>query len=131
MGVRKFLQIPSLTKEEQKDVLDAMEYTQAAPSLSQAQRIHQLSREGEFTREAVREILSEVKKGDIRRVAFKNDQLHHFFPKEFSPQRMKSEILEILTERMEPEGQHKESKESKESKVSEKSNEPEGGITDV
>ena len=124
-------EIAFLTKEEQKEVLDAMEYTQAAPSLSQAQRIHQLSREGQFSWEAVRGILSEVKKGDIRRVAFKNDQLHHFFPKEFSPERMKSEILEILTERIEPEGQQKESKESEESKVSEKLNEPEGAITDV
>ena len=93
-------EVAFLTKEEQKELLDAMEYTQSAPSLSQAQRIHQLSREGAFTQEAVREILGEIKKGEINRVAFKNDQLHLFFPKDFSPKRMKSEILELLTERI-------------------------------
>ena len=89
-----------------------MEYMQSTPSLSQAQRIHQLSREGKFTSEAALEIMGEIKKGDIRRVAFKNDQLHQFFPRDFSPEKMKSEILDILTERMETEGQRKESKES-------------------
>lgn len=54
-------EIAFLTKDEQKEVLDAMEYAQAAPSLSQAQRIHQLSRDDQFTREAVRGILSEVR----------------------------------------------------------------------
>jgi len=102
--------------------LDAMNYTQSSPSLSQAQRIHQLSREDVFTQEAVREILGEIKKGEITRVAFKNDQLHAFFPKEFSPKRMKAEILELLTEQMEPvmkiKPGTKESKEAKESEVS-------------
>ena len=105
-------EIAFLKKEEQKELLDAMEYMQSTPSLSQAQRIHQLSREGKFTSEAALEIMGEIKKGDIRRVAFKNDQLHQFFPRDFSPEKMKSEILDILTERMETEGQRKESKES-------------------
>ena len=96
-------EVAFLKKEEQRELLDAMEYTQSTPSLSQAQRFHRLSKEGEFTREAAREILGEVKKGDIRRVNFKNDQLHLFFPKEFTPERMKAEILELLTERMEKE----------------------------
>ena len=105
-------EIAFLKKEEQKELLDAMEYMQSTPSLSQAQRIHQLSREGKFTSEAALEIMGEIKKGDIRRVAFKNDQLHQFFPRDFSPEKMKSEILDILTERMETEGQRKELKES-------------------
>ena len=96
-------EVAFLKKEEQRELLDAMEYTQSTPSLSQAQRFHRLSKEGEFTREAAREILGEVKKGDIRRVNFKNDQLHIFFPKEFTPERMKAEILELLTERIEKE----------------------------
>ena len=122
-------EIAFLKMEEQRELLDAMNYTQSSPSLSQAQRIHQLSREGDFTQEAVREILGEIKKGEITRVAFKNDQLHAFFPKDFSPKKMKAEILELLTEQMEPVMKVKrESKETKEAKESEVSG---GGISNV
>ncbi len=122
-------EIAFLKTEEQRELLDAMSYTQSSPSLSQAQRIHHLSREGEFTQEAVREILGEIKKGEITRVAFKNDQLHAFFPKDFSPKKMKAEILELLTEQMEPVMKVKrESKETKDAKESEVSG---GGISNV
>ena len=100
-------EIAFLKKEEQQILLDAMAYTQSSPSLSQAHRIHQLSRDGELTWDAVREILEELKKGDIRGVAFKNDQLRHFFPKDFSPSKMKAEILDLLSERMETETKDK------------------------
>ena len=85
-----------LKEEEQKQILDAMEYTQASPSLSQAQRIKKLSQEEKLTVEKMQDILGEVKKGEIDRVVFKNEQLHKYFPPNYSSSKMKREILELL-----------------------------------
>ena len=85
-----------LTEEEQKNLIKAMDYTQAMPSLSQAQRMKKLSREGKLTLKQMQSILSEVKKGEINRVMFKNEQLHQYFPKDYTAEQMKQGILEIL-----------------------------------
>jgi len=85
-----------LRKDEQYWLLSAMDYTQASPSLSQALRMKKSSREGMLTEDEVKEILGEIKKGEVTRVAFKNEQLHRFFPKDYTPAQMKKEILEIL-----------------------------------
>ena len=85
-----------LTEEEQKNLIQAMAYTQSSPSLSQAQRMKKLSRDGELDLQGMKKILGEVKKGEINRVTFKNEQLHRFFPKEYSAERMKERILDIL-----------------------------------
>ena len=85
-----------LTEEEQKNLIQAMAYTQSSPSLSQAQRMKKLSRDGELDLQEMKKILGEVKKGEINRVTFKNEQLHRFFPKEYSAERMKERILDIL-----------------------------------
>ncbi len=95
------VELAFLKEEEQKMFIQAMDYTQAIPSLSQAQRIKNLSKEGTLTEEKMREILREVKKGDINRVIFKNEQLYKYFPKSYTPERMKREILEILKTYME------------------------------
>ena len=76
-----------------------MAYTQSSPSLSQAQRMKKLSRDGELDLQEMKKILGEVKKGEINRVTFKNEQLHRFFPKEYSAERMKERILDILNGR--------------------------------
>lgn len=68
-------EIAFLKKEEQQELINAMNYTQSMPSLSQAQRMKKLSKEGRLTQGRMKEILSEVKKGDITRVMFKNEQL--------------------------------------------------------
>ena len=73
-----------------------MRYVQSSPSLSQAQRIKALSQEGTLTPEKMKTILSEIKKGAINRVMFKNEQLYQFFPREYTAEQMKEEILEIL-----------------------------------
>ena len=79
-----------------KELLVAMEYAQAIPSLSQAQRIRQLSKEKQLSLEKMEEIMCEVKKGEITRVAFTNEQLHKYFPNSYTPAMMKREILALL-----------------------------------
>ena len=67
------VELSYLASEEQKDFLSAMDYAQAAPSLSQAQRIKKLAQEGECTLDAMCEIMNEIKKGELDRVTFKTD----------------------------------------------------------
>ena len=88
--------IAALSEKEQKELLVAMEYAQAIPSLSQAQRIRQLSKEKQLSLEKMEEITCEVKKGEITRVAFTNEQLHKYFPNSYTPAMMKWEILALL-----------------------------------
>ena len=94
-------EIAFLAKKDQVVVLDAMDYAQSSPSISQAQRIRALSQENKLTIQAAAQILEEVKKGEINRVTFKNEQLHRFFPKEYTAKKMKEEIIRILEERTE------------------------------
>lgn len=93
-------QLAYIKKEEQKMFLEAMDYCQVSPSLSQAQRIKKLSNEKKLTIEKMEEILGEVKKGEIQRVEFKNEVLHQFFPKSYTAEMMKKEILELLKKNM-------------------------------
>ena len=74
------VELSYLSPEEQETFLQAMDEVQAAPSLSQAQRLKKLAQEGNFTMDAAREILNEVKKGDLERVTFRNEQLRKIFP---------------------------------------------------
>ena len=90
------VELSYLTPEEQRQVIAAMDFTQAAPSLSQAQRLKKLSREGRCTPEDMRDILGEVKKGEVERVAFKSEQLRKYFPGSSSPRQMKNTIIELL-----------------------------------
>ena len=79
-------------------LIEAMSYAQSSPSVSQAQRMKKLSQAGELTLQEMKDILAEIKKGEINRVDFKNGQLYQFFPREYSAKQMKREILKILTE---------------------------------
>ena len=94
------VELSYLTIEEQKKFIDAMEYTQAVPSISQAQRIKKLSREKKLTGTKMREIMGEIKKGEITRVMFNNEQLYRYFPKSYTPAEMKEEILSICHRHM-------------------------------
>ena len=96
MGFTPAVQIAYLKKKEQKDVLDAMELTLCTPSLSQAMRMKKLSADGKLTTQRVEDILSEIKQKETDRVVFKNDQLHKYFPKNYSTEQMKREIIELL-----------------------------------
>ena len=67
------VELSYLTIEEQKEFIDAMEYAQAVPSISKAQRIKKLSREKKLTGTKMREIMGGIKKGEITRVMFNNE----------------------------------------------------------
>jgi ParB family chromosome partitioning protein len=90
------VELSYLTPDEQKSLLEAMDYTQAAPSLSQAQRLKKLSQEGGCALDDMCEILGEVKKSDLERVAFKSEQLRKYFPKSYSPKQMQDTIIKLL-----------------------------------
>ena len=90
------VEISNLKMKEQEKFIEAMDYAQSVPSLSQAQRIKDLSRTGMLTLEKMQDILSEIKKGEITRVTFTNEQLHKYFPDHYTPQMMKREIIDIL-----------------------------------
>ena len=90
------VELSYLTPEEQKNLLEAMDYTQAAPSLSQAQRLKKLSQEGGCALDDMCEILGEVKKGDLERVAFKSEQLRKYFPKSYTARQMQDTIIKLL-----------------------------------
>lgn len=96
MGFTPAVQLSYLNKKEQKEMLEAMEFAQCTPSLSQALRIKKLSTEGKLTVQDMEDILSEIKQKDIDRVVFKNEQLHRFFPTSYTAEQMRREILEML-----------------------------------
>ena len=95
MGFTPAVQI-SYLKEEQREMLEAMEFAQCSPSLSQAIRLKKLSGEEKLTEQMMETVLSEVKQKEIDRVVFKNEQLHRFFPTDYTSEQMRREILEIL-----------------------------------
>ena len=90
------IEIAFLKEEEQQWFLEAMTFVQATPSLSQAQRIKRLSQEKKLTKDEIKDILSEIKREDVSRVTFKTEQLRRFFPKGYSIEMMKREIIDIL-----------------------------------
>ena len=90
------VELSYLKPEEQEIFMEAMDLAQTAPSLSQAQRMKKLSQEGGFTLDAVREIMTEIKKGDLERVTFRNETLRKYFPKSYSTQQMQDTIIKLL-----------------------------------
>lgn len=90
------VELSYLSPEKQETFLQAMDEVQAAPSLSQAQRLKKLAQEGNFTMDAAREILNEVKKGDLERVTFRNEQLRRYFPRSYTAQQMQDTIIKLL-----------------------------------
>ena len=96
IAFRPAVELSYLSPEEQETFLQAMDEVQAAPSLSQAQRLKKLAQEGNFTMDAAREILNEVKKGDLERVTFRNEQLRRFFPRSYTAQQMQDTIIKLL-----------------------------------
>ena len=102
------VELSYLKAEEQEMFIQAMDEVQAAPSLSQAQRLKKLSQEGGFTLDAAREIMNEVKKGDLERVTFRNEQLRKYFPRSYTTQQMQSTILKLLDQWQKKKGRDQE-----------------------
>ena len=96
IGFTPAVQLSYLKKKEQREILQAIDYAQCTPSLSQAIRIKKMSAEGDLSVEKMEDILSEIKQKDIDRVVFKNEQLYRFFPSSYTSEQMRREILEIL-----------------------------------
>ena len=90
------VELSYLKPEEQRDFLEAMDYAQATPSLSQAQRIKKLSQAGGCGLDAMCGIMDEVKKDDLGQIAFKTSDLQKFFPKSYTPKQMSDTILRLL-----------------------------------
>jgi ParB family chromosome partitioning protein len=96
IGFTPAVELSYLKPEEQEMFLEAMDYAQASPSLSQAQRMKKLSQEGRCTPELFQEIMYEVKKDDLERVTFRNEQLRKYFPKSYSIRQMQDTIMKLL-----------------------------------
>ena len=90
------VELSYLTRDEQKQFLDAMDYSQNTPSLSQAQRLKKLSREGKCTKEAMRSIMSEEKKEEQERISLCSDTLRKCFPRSYTPLQMQQTIIKLL-----------------------------------
>ena len=90
------VELSYLKPEEQREFLDAMDYAQAAPSLSQAQRLKKLSQEGECKLDAMCEVMNEVKKDDMTTITIPHDVLRKYFPKSYTPQQMQDVIMKLL-----------------------------------
>ena len=90
------VELSYLKPSEQKEFLEAMDYAQASPSLSQAQRLKKLSQEGGCTLDAMCEVMNEIKKDELDHVTIKNDVLRKYFPKSYTPKQMQDTIIRLL-----------------------------------
>ena len=90
------VELSHLKPQEQAQLLDAMEYSQNTPSLSQAQRIRKLSQAGACTQKAMKEIMSEEKKDELDRITIRTEDLRKYFPKSYTPKKMLETILKLL-----------------------------------
>jgi ParB family chromosome partitioning protein len=95
------VELSYLKKEEQTDLIEAMEMEQATPSLSQAQRLKKFSAEGKLSLEVMSAIMSEEKKGEVDKVTLAGDKIKKYFPKSYTTQQMEATIIKLL------EGWHK------------------------
>ena len=90
------VELSYLKPSEQKEFLEAMDYAQASPSLSQAQRLKKLSQEGACTLDAMCEVMNEIKKDELDHVTIKNEVLRKYFPKSYTPKQMQDTIIRLL-----------------------------------
>ncbi len=96
IAINPAYEISFLKKDEQVQLLEAMDAEQATPSLSQAQRLKKFSQEHKLTWESMSAIMSEEKKSDLDRVVLKNETLKKYFPQSYTPQRMEETIIKLL-----------------------------------
>ena len=94
------VELSYLKPEEQREFLEAMDYAQAAPSLSQAQRLKKMSQEGKCRLDRMCEVMSEEKKDDLTTVTISHDVLRKYFPRSYTPQQMQDVIVKLLDQWM-------------------------------
>ena len=90
------VELSYLTKDEQNNFFEAMEYAQATPSLSQAQRLKKFSQEGRCSFDVMCAILSEKKKDEQYKLVFKKEEIEPYFPSTFTPQQMQETVIRLL-----------------------------------
>ena len=90
------VELSYLDTNQQRDFLEAMQDTQNAPSLSQAQRLKRLAQEGHFSYDVAFAVMGEEKKGELDKVVIKNDTLRKYFPRSYTPKQMEDTIIKML-----------------------------------
>ena len=90
------VELSYLDESQQRDFLEAMNDTQNAPSLSQAQRLKKLAQEGHFSYDVAFAVMGEEKKGELDKVVIKNDTLRKYFPRSYTPKQMEEKIIQLL-----------------------------------
>ena len=90
------VELSYLDEAQQRDFLEAMNDTQNAPSLSQAQRLKKLAQEGHFSYDVAFAVMGEEKKGELDKVVIKNDTLRKYFPRSYTPKQMEDTIIKLL-----------------------------------
>ena len=90
------VELSYLDENQQRDFLEAMNDTQNAPSLSQAQRLKKLAQEGHFSYDVAFAVMGEEKKDELDKVVIKNDTLRKYFPRSFTPKQMEDTIIKLL-----------------------------------
>ena len=90
------VELSYLDESQQRDFLEAIEDTQNAPSLSQAQRLKKLAQEGHFSYDVAFAVMGEEKKDELDKVVIKNDTLRKYFPRSYTPKQMEDTIIKLL-----------------------------------
>ena len=90
------VELSYLDESQQRDFLEAMNDTQNAPSLSQAQRLKKLAQEGHFSYDVAFAVMGEEKKDELDKVIIKNDTLRKYFPRSYTPKQMEDTIIKLL-----------------------------------
>ena len=90
------VELSYLDEAQQRDFLEAMNDTQNAPSLSQAQRLKKLAQEGRFSYDVAFAVMGEEKKDELDKVVIKNDTLRKYFPRSYTPKQMEDTIIKLL-----------------------------------
>ena len=90
------VELSYLDESQQRDFLEAMNDTQNAPSLSQAQRLKKLAQEGHFSYDVAFAVMGEEKKDELDKVVIKNETLRKYFPRSYTPKQMEDTIIKLL-----------------------------------
>ena len=85
-----------LKPDEQQMLVETMDYEQATPSLSQAQRMKKFSQDGKLSEDVMLAIMSEEKRADLDKVTLSSDTLRKYFPKSYTPAKMQETIIKLL-----------------------------------
>ena len=96
MAFNPAVELSYLDESQQRDFLEAMEDTQNAPSLSQAQQLKKMAQQGEFSYEKAFDVMGQEKKSEKDTVTIKNETLRKYFPRSYTPKQMEEKIIQLL-----------------------------------